>query len=70
MKKTGDTMTGNLAISGYLYPSLYLLPSYNSTTNRTVFEGSEDTQKYCAVRCFLNKIVFVLAGRLCNGIVQ
>ena len=70
VKKTGDTMTGNLAISGYLYPSLYLLPSYNSTTNRTVFEGSEDTQKYCAVRCFLNKIAFVLAGRLCNGIVQ
>ena len=27
-------------ISGYLYPSLYLLPTYNSTTNRTVFEGS------------------------------
>ena len=25
---------------GYLYPSLYLLPTYNSTTNRTVFEGS------------------------------
>ena len=40
MKKNGDTMTGNLAISGYLYPSLYLLPTYNSTTNRTVFEGS------------------------------
>ena len=40
IKKAGDTMTGNLAISGYLYPSLYLLPTYNSTTNRTVFEGS------------------------------
>ena len=40
MKKSGDTMTGNLSISGYLYPSLYLLPTYNSTTNRTVFEGS------------------------------
>ena len=40
VKKAGDTMTGNLAISGYLYPSLYLLPTYNSTTNRTVFEGS------------------------------
>ena len=40
VKKTGDTMTGNLTISGYLYPSLYLLPTYNSTTNRTVFEGS------------------------------
>ena len=40
VKKNGDTMTGNLAISGYLYPSLYLLPTYNSTSNRTVFEGS------------------------------
>ena len=40
VKKAGDTMTGNLSISGYLYPSLYLLPTYNSTTNRTVFEGS------------------------------
>ena len=40
VKKTGDTMTGNLSISGYLYPSLYLLSTYNSTTNRTVFEGS------------------------------
>ena len=40
VKKAGDTMIGNLAISGYLYPSLYLLPTYNSTTNRTVFEGS------------------------------
>ena len=38
--KTGDTMTGNLSIQGYLYPSLYLLPTYNNTTNRTVFEGS------------------------------
>ena len=35
VKKSGDTMTGNLTISGYLYPSLYLLPTYNSTTNRT-----------------------------------
>ena len=33
-------MTGNLSISGYLYPSIYLLPTYNGTTNRTVFEGS------------------------------
>ena len=33
-------MTGNLAIFNYLYPSLYLMPTYNSTTNRTVFEGS------------------------------
>ncbi len=40
VKKTGDTMTGNLNISGYLYPSLLLLPTYNNTTNRTVFEGS------------------------------
>ncbi|MDO4541140.1 MAG: DUF859 family phage minor structural protein, partial [Syntrophomonadaceae bacterium] len=40
VKKSGDTMTGNLSISGYLYPSIYLLPTYNSTTNRTVFEGS------------------------------
>ena len=40
VKKAGDTMTGNLGISSYLYPSLYLLPTYNSTTNRTVFEGS------------------------------
>lgn len=40
VKKTGDTMTGNLNISGYLYPSLLLLPTYNDTTNRTVFEES------------------------------
>lgn len=40
VKKAGDTMSGNLSISGYLYPSLYLQPTYNSTTNRTVFEGS------------------------------
>ena len=40
VKKSGDTMTGNLSLSGYLYPSVYLLPTYNSTTNRTVFEGS------------------------------
>ena len=40
VKKTGDTMTGNLNISAYLYPSLLLLPTYNDTTNRTVFEGS------------------------------
>ncbi len=40
VKKSGDTMTGNLTISGYLYPSVYLTPTYNSTTNRTVFEGS------------------------------
>lgn len=40
VSKAGDTMTGNLSIQGYLYPSVYLLPYYNSTTNRTVFEGS------------------------------
>ena len=40
VKKTGDTMTGNLSISSSLYPSVYLLPYYNFTTNRTVFEGS------------------------------
>lgn len=40
VKKSGDTMTGNLSIQSYLYPSMYLLPYYNSTTNRTVFEGS------------------------------
>lgn len=40
VKKSGDTMTGNLSISGYLYPSLYLLPTYNGATNRVVFEGS------------------------------
>ena len=28
VKKTGDTMTGNLNISGYLYPSMLLLPTY------------------------------------------
>lgn len=36
----GDTMTGDLTIQTYLYPSLILKPTYNSTTNRTVFEGS------------------------------
>lgn len=40
VKKTGDTMTGNLYIQGSLYPSLYLQPTYNGTTFRTVFEGS------------------------------
>lgn len=40
VKKAGDTMTGNLSIQGSLYPSLYLLPTHNGTTNRTVFEGS------------------------------
>lgn len=40
VKKEGDTMTGNLNISTSLYPSLYLKPTSNSTTNQTVFEGS------------------------------
>lgn len=33
VRKTGDTMTGNLYISGNLYPSLYLTPTYNSMRN-------------------------------------
>lgn len=40
LARSGGTMTGNLNIQGSLYPSLYLLPTYNGTTNRTVFEGS------------------------------
>ena len=40
VKKVGDTMTGNLTIQSSLYPSVYLQPTYNATTNRTVFEGS------------------------------
>ena len=40
VRRTGDTMTGNLCIQSSLYPSLYLQPTYNGTTNRTVFEGS------------------------------
>ena len=40
VKKSGDTMTGNLTIQGSLYPSVYLKPTYNDTANRTVFEGS------------------------------
>lgn len=40
VKKTGDTMSGNLTIQSSLYPSVYLKPTYNSTTNQTVFEGS------------------------------
>ena len=40
VKKSGDTMSGNLNIATSLYPSLCLLPSYNNTTNRTIFEGS------------------------------
>lgn len=40
LAKSGGTLTGNLSIQGNLYPSVYLLPTYNGTTNRTVFEGS------------------------------
>lgn len=40
VNKAGDTMTGNLTIQGSLYPSMLLQPTYNDTTNRTVFEGS------------------------------
>ena len=29
VKKSGDTMTGNLYIQSMLYPSLYLQPTYN-----------------------------------------
>lgn len=36
----GDVMTGNLTIQGNLYPSVYLKPQSNNTTNVTVFEGS------------------------------
>ena len=38
--KSGDTMTGNLVIEGNLYPSVYLKPKSNNTTNMTVIEGS------------------------------
>ena len=37
---SGGTMTGNLTIQTSLYPSLILKPTYNSNTNRIVFEGS------------------------------
>lgn len=37
---TGGTMSGNLTIQTSLYPSLILKPTYNSNTNRIVFEGS------------------------------
>ena len=40
VRKTGDTMTGNLTIQNSLYPSVFLTPTYNGTANRTVFEGS------------------------------
>ena len=40
MSSAGGTMTGNLTISTSLYPSMILNPTYNSTTNRVVFEGS------------------------------
>ena len=40
VSSSGDTMTGNLTIQGNLYPSMILKPTYNSNTNRIVFEGS------------------------------
>ena len=40
VKKSGDTMTGDLRVQTSLYPSVKLLPTYNGTTNQTVFEGS------------------------------
>ena len=40
VKKSGDTMTGNLNIMSSLYPAVFLVPTYNGTTNRTVLEGS------------------------------
>ena len=83
VKKAGDTMTGNLGISGYLYPSLYLLPTYNSTTNRTVFEGSylgassfsawEDStgnnRRMLEVRtkAYQNSLDYAVLLRVCDG---
>ena len=40
VKKSGDTMTGNLNILSSMYPAVFLVPTYNDTTNRIVFEGS------------------------------
>ena len=40
VKKSGDTMTGDLRVQTSLYPSVKLLPTHNGTTNQTVFEGS------------------------------
>ena len=40
VRRSGDSMTGNLSIVTSLYPSLFLMPTYNGTTNRAVFEGS------------------------------
>lgn len=40
VKKSGDTMTGALYMKSTYYPSVYLLPTANNTTNRTIFEGS------------------------------
>ena len=54
VKKSGDTMTGNLSIQSSLYPSLYLLPTYDNTKNRIVFEGSsadEPTISDLAMQC-------------------
>lgn len=40
VSKSGDTMTGNLYIQEWLYPSLFLKPTIGDTTNQVVFEGS------------------------------
>ena len=40
VRRSGDSMTGDLSIVTSLYPSLFLMPTYNGTTNRAVFEGS------------------------------
>jgi hypothetical protein len=40
MSSSGGTMTGNLYIKTSLYPSMILQPTYNSTTNRSIFDGS------------------------------
>ena len=40
VKKTGDTMTGNLTINNGAAPSLSLQPNYNDTTNLIRLEGS------------------------------
>ena len=40
VKKTGDTMTGNLNIQGNTYPGIKLIPTYNDTNNRGSLEYS------------------------------
>ena len=37
---SGGTLTGGLILQGYLYPSIYLIPTYPSQTNRAVLESS------------------------------